>query len=117
MILEVIITYLSYCRIYSSYDHLYETVGDAKSNIRYLTFSQKPTVFLFNDGDSLAEAEGYAADLAKLLQVTLNFSAVLVPNTGFGAYNNGTWNGMVGDLYRGVRNMYFLLQAPNHTVD
>lgn len=65
-------------------------------------FSKKPTVFLFNDGDSLTEAEGYAADMAKLLQVALNFSAVLVPNTGFGAYRNGTWNGMVGDLYRGV---------------
>ncbi|XP_071519145.1 uncharacterized protein [Panulirus ornatus] len=61
---------------------------------------KKPTVFLFNDGDHLAQSRGYAADMMHEIQKRLNFTDVLVPNTGFGAYRNGSWNGMVGDLLR-----------------
>lgn len=59
-------------------------------------------MFLFNDGDRLADAKGYCADITRDIQKRLNFTDVLVANTGFGAYRNGSWNGMVGDLLYGV---------------
>lgn len=66
------------------------------------SFLQKPTVFLFNDGENVADAQGYAADIVQEIQHRLNFTDILVPNTGFGAYRNDSWNGMVGDLLYGV---------------
>ncbi|XP_050740029.1 glutamate receptor ionotropic, delta-1-like [Eriocheir sinensis] len=62
---------------------------------------KKPTVFLFNDGEQLEDAQGYAADIVQEIKRQLNFTDILVPNTGFGAYRNGSWNGMVGDLLYG----------------
>lgn len=59
-------------------------------------------MFLFNDGEQLEDAQGYAADIVQEIKRQLNFTDVLIPNTGFGAYRNGSWNGMVGDLLYGV---------------
>ncbi|KAK4325180.1 hypothetical protein Pmani_004217 [Petrolisthes manimaculis] len=62
---------------------------------------KKPTVFMFSENEGLGSAKGYAADVTRLIQRRLNFSDTLVPNTGFGAFSNGSWNGMVGDLSQG----------------
>lgn len=72
----------------------------------HLSHLQKPTVFLFKDVEKLADVQGYAADIVQEIQQRLNFTDVLVPNTGFGAYRNGSWNGMVGDLLYGVSGGY-----------
>lgn len=70
-------------------------------------------MFLFDEGDELADAEGYAADIVKEIKRQLNFTDVLVPNTGFGAFENGSWTGMVGDLLYGVSTNY---QVGTHTM-
>ncbi|KAK3879441.1 hypothetical protein Pcinc_015991 [Petrolisthes cinctipes] len=62
---------------------------------------KKPTVFMFSENEGLGSAKGYAADVTRLIQRRLNFSDTLVPNTGFGAFSNGSWSGMVGDLSQG----------------
>ncbi|KAG0719063.1 Glutamate receptor [Chionoecetes opilio] len=62
----------------------------------------KPMVFTFNDEtQGIPGCQGYAADLMRLLQRKLNFSEVILPVQGFGSVtNNGSWNGMVGELSR-----------------
>lgn len=65
-------------------------------------FLQKPTVFMFRESEGLSTARGYGADVTRLIQRRLNFTDTLVPNTGFGAFSNGSWSGMVGDLSQGV---------------
>lgn len=61
---------------------------------------------LDNDGNIIWE--GYCIDFAKSLSEKLNFDYVLVPPTSglFGDRvpgKNNTWDGLVGDLMRGVR--------------
>ncbi|XP_068232341.1 glutamate receptor-like [Palaemon carinicauda] len=61
---------------------------------------KKPTVFDYEgETANLKDTNGYAADIAKEIQQRLNFTDILVPNRGFGAFADGKWNGMVGDLY------------------
>ncbi|XP_066967794.1 glutamate receptor ionotropic, delta-2-like isoform X2 [Macrobrachium rosenbergii] len=61
---------------------------------------KKPTVFDYEgEATHLKETNGYGADLAKEIQQRLNFTDILVRSDGFGAFADGKWNGMVGDLY------------------
>ena len=49
--------------------------------------------------------EGYCADLAKKIAsiVDIDYRIAPVKDSAFGARDkNGTWNGMVGELIRGV---------------
>jgi len=49
--------------------------------------------------------QGYCADLARKIAdlVQFNYELKMVEDDKFGANVNGTWNGMVGELIRGVR--------------
>lgn len=52
---------------------------------------------------TLAEAEGFGADIARIAEQYLNFTPVLKFTAGFGsALPNGSWNGNVGALQRRV---------------
>lgn len=60
---------------------------------------------MFSESEGLNTARGYGADVTRLIQRRLNFTDTLVPNTGFGAFSNGSWSGMVGDLSQGVSSI------------
>jgi hypothetical protein len=49
--------------------------------------------------------DGYCAELARKIASIVNFDYILreVQDAKFGAFVNGSWNGMVGELYRAVR--------------
>ena len=53
--------------------------------------------------------KGYCIDLLNELEKELGFKAQLyvVEDQRYGAYNPNTkrWNGMIGDIYHGVRNI------------
>ncbi|XP_066954832.1 glutamate receptor-like isoform X2 [Macrobrachium rosenbergii] len=66
-----------------------------------ITCLQKPQVFEFKEGGKLNETKGYVSELLLITQQHLNFTEILVPTDGFGLKeSNGSWNGMVGVLYR-----------------
>ncbi|XP_064108556.1 uncharacterized protein LOC135216960 isoform X2 [Macrobrachium nipponense] len=66
-----------------------------------LTCLQKPQVFEFKEGGKLNETKGYVSELLLITRQHLNFTEILVPSDGFGLKEpNGSWNGMVGVLYR-----------------
>jgi len=48
--------------------------------------------------------EGYCADLAQKISelVQFNYELKIVDDNKFGAEENGTWNGLVGELIRRV---------------
>jgi len=52
-----------------------------------------------------SQYEGYCADLAKQIAETVGFRYKIKPvgDDKYGAEENGTWNGMVGELIRHVR--------------
>ena len=57
--------------------------------------------------DMLDRYEGYCADLAKKIAEVVGFSFEIKPvqDGKYGAIENGTWNGMVGELIREVGPM------------
>jgi len=57
---------------------------------------------LANENDKY---EGYCADLAKQIARVIGFRYFIKPvkDKKYGAKENGTWNGMVGELIRHVR--------------
>ncbi len=76
-------------------------------------FQTEPYLMLKNDPDSdggkplvgIDRYEGYCADLIKKIADIINIEYMLVPvkDGKYGAKNeNGTWNGMVGELVRNV---------------
>ncbi|KAK3879816.1 hypothetical protein Pcinc_007121 [Petrolisthes cinctipes] len=56
----------------------------------------------YSDGSrDMSDAQGYNADLIRILQSALNFTSIIVPAHGFGSItSNGSWTGMVGALAR-----------------
>ena len=48
--------------------------------------------------------EGYCADLAKMIadRIGINYLIKPVADLMYGNNDNGTWNGMVGELFRNV---------------
>ena len=64
--------------------------------------------------DPNARFEGYCADLAKRVseKVTFKYEIRPVKDGKYGAQDeNGTWNGMVGELVRNVSFLLFQLAA------
>ena len=62
--------------------------------------------------DGTIKYKGYCIDLINELQKLLHFSYEIyeVPDGKYGGQrDNGTWNGMVGELVRGVCNMRNIL--------
>ncbi|KAK7072107.1 hypothetical protein SK128_011320, partial [Halocaridina rubra] len=58
-------------------------------------------VFEYLKGGSLDDAKGFVGDMMRIIRNSLNFTEILVPADGFGLKEaNGSWNGMVGVLYR-----------------
>ncbi|KAK4322966.1 hypothetical protein Pmani_006317 [Petrolisthes manimaculis] len=54
-----------------------------------------------NGSRDMSDAQGYNADLIRILQSALNFTSIIVPVHGFGSItSNGSWTGMVGALAR-----------------
>ncbi len=51
---------------------------------------------------------GYAVDLAAALSKTIGFGYVIMDKYG-NREENGTWNGMIGELLRGVSRLQLLL--------
>ncbi|XP_064077687.1 glutamate receptor-like [Macrobrachium nipponense] len=71
-----------------------------------LTTVHKPLVFEIKRPDetqvtSLREVTGYVAEVIRVLQRDLNFTVDLIFTNTFGTeLDNGSWNGMMGDLTR-----------------
>lgn len=56
-----------------------------------------------NGSKNLSDAQGYSADIMRIMQSTLNFTSTIVETQGFGSQtSNGSWTGMVGVLDRRV---------------
>jgi len=77
----------------------------------------------YDDPDSVealeaenSQFEGYCADLAKKIADTIEFRYRIVPvkDDKYGSLENGTWNGMVGELIRNVCT-YCCMITPNIT--
>lgn len=63
--------------------------------------------------------EGYCAELAQLISrhMNINYKLKLVNDSDYGAYSPDSaqgWNGMIGELIRGVCKPYFAIHFITH---
>ena len=54
---------------------------------------------------SFSGTGGYIKHILRIFEEHLNLTAVLTITKGWGVQTNGTWNGMVGVLYRKVKGL------------
>ncbi|XP_071546419.1 glutamate receptor-like isoform X2 [Panulirus ornatus] len=84
-----------------------------------LTTVHKPRVFEVRGQEgqvrsSLREVDGYVAEVVRVLERRLNFTAVVTATNTFGSQLlNGSWNGMLGFLTRGEADMSPLDFSPS----
>ncbi|XP_069995929.1 glutamate receptor-like [Penaeus vannamei] len=84
-----------------------------------LTTVHKPRVFEVEAPDgalrtTLQEVDGYVAEVVRILQKRLNFSAVLTTTNTFGSLQeNGSWNGMMSYLWEAEADLSPLDFSPS----
>ncbi|XP_042238858.1 glutamate receptor-like isoform X2 [Homarus americanus] len=84
-----------------------------------LTTVHKPRVFEVKGPDgnvrsSLQDVDGYVVEVIRILERSLNFSAVITATNTFGSQlPNGSWNGMLGFLIRGEADLSPLDFSPS----
>lgn len=66
---------------------------------------------------SLARFEGYCIDMIETIakNVSFNYIIRLVADNNYGSEVNGSWNGMIGEVRRGVGGLFNLQPQSSNT--